>query len=582
MTAAEALKKRIRVASKKQKADFVIKNCRMVNVFTHEIIDCDIAFCDDRIAGFGEYDGIKEYDACGLYALPGLIDSHIHIESSFVTPEEFGRLAVPHGTTTVIADPHEITNVCGLDGLRYMLKAADKTALSVFYMLPSCVPCTEWEDSGARILSRDMLPFLKNHTVGGIGEMMNSVGVLNGDDEVIDKIVTARIEDAVIDGHAPSLMGDELMGYATAGIATDHECGTKEEVQERLRAGMYAQLRYGSACRELPHLLKAVTEENARRCLICSDDRQSMDLIERGDVDDSLRVCVQNGLDPITAVQMATLNASECYHLYDRGAIAPGRRADVILVDDLKDFNVRKVWIGGVLCAEDHRYLPTYERAPLGEIGHSMHVSGFSVEKLSLTLKSDLVNVIDVMPDTVLTKRGAASITRDDQGRFVFDEERDVARISVVERHHNTGKVANAFIRGYGIKKGAIALSVGHDSHNILTVGVSEAEMAFAVEALIEMKGGIVLCEGEKVLGSLALPVAGLMSDKDGREVGEQLTKLEQIAVSDLGVNPALDPIVTLCFMSLPVIPALKITDKGLFDVTKQQFIPVEAEDDAI
>lgn len=579
MTDKNVLKKRIRIASKQEKADYVIKNCRVVNVFTHTIDECDVAFAGEYIAGLGKYDGIEEYDAKGLYALPGLIDSHIHIESSFITPEEIGRLASPHGTTVMIADPHEIVNVCGVRGLEYMMDASQHTALCVYYMLPSCVPCTEWEDSGARLSSRDMLPYLHDHRVGGIGEMMNSYGVLTCDDEVMDKILAARIENTVIDGHAPALLGDGLMGYMAAGIATDHECGTVEEMKERIRGGMYVQLRYGSASRELPKLLEGLDEYGASRCLLCSDDRQSADFIRRGDVDDMLRVCVQHGVDPITAVKMATLNPAQCYRLYDRGALAPARKADVVLVDDLKDFNAHRVYIGGKLIAEDGVYLPKTQRADISPVANSMHVKDFSVEKLSLHLKSDTVNVIDALPDTVLTGHGTAKIRLTEDGDFLFDKEADVARISVIERHHGTGKAANGFIRGYGINKGAIALSVGHDSHNILVVGVSKEEMAFAVNELIRLQGGIVVADRGRVLTSLPLPIAGLMSDQSGEEVAEKLAEIEKICFDQLGVNPKLDAMVTLCFMSLPVIPDLKITDQGLFDVTKQRFIPLEAEE---
>lgn len=580
MDAKNALKRRIRIASKQEKADFVIKNCRVVNVFTHGIDECDIAFAGEYIAGLGRYDGIEEYDTKGLFALPGLIDSHIHIESSFVTPEEIGRLATPHGTTAIIADPHEIVNVCGVKGLEYMMDASHHTALSVYYMLPSCVPCTEWEDAGARLSSRDMLPYLHDHRVGGVGEMMNSYGVLNCDDDVIDKITIAHMENAVIDGHAPGLLSDSLTGYLAAGISTDHECGSIEEMRERIRGGMYVQLRYGSACKELPVLLKGLDEHNADRCLLCSDDRQSADFIRRGEVDDMLRVCVQHGVDPITAIRMATLNPAQCYRLYDRGAIAPAKRADVVLVDNLTDFRVHRTYIGGKLIAENGVYLPRTQRADITPVANSMHVKDFSVEKLRMRLKKDVVNVIEAIPDTVLTRRATAKIKLDEEGDFLFDENIDVARISVIERHHDTGKVANGFIGNYGIKKGAAAISVGHDSHNILAVGVSKEEMAFAVEKLIEQKGGIILCQHGKVLASLPLPVAGLMSDRSGEEVAEKLSEIEKICVGELGINPKLDSVMTLCFMSLPVIPTLKITDQGLFDVTRQRFIPIEAQEE--
>lgn len=575
----EKLKKRIRIATGKEKADLVIKNCNIVNVFTHEIVAGDIAFSDGVIAGIGSYSGVEEYDAGGLYALPGFIESHIHIESSMVTPEEFGRLAVPHGTSTIIADPHEICNVCGLDGLDYMLRAAKATALDIRYMIPSCVPCTEWEDAGARIEAEDMRGVIHEEGVGGIGEFMNAFGVLNTLDPVIDKIVMAHNEGAIIDGHAPGLYEKDLMGYLSAGIRTDHECGSVEEMRERLRGGMYVLMRYGSACKELPILIKGLTPENARRCLLCSDDRQSLTLLEDGELDDNLRICVKNGVDPITAVQMATLNAAECYGLHDRGAIAPGRRADVVLVDNLEDFRVRRVWIEGQLCAENGRYLLPTRRVSPGKVGESIHVKDFSLDRLRMKLKTNRVRVIDAYPGTVLSGSGVAEIKLDEEGDFLFDPAIDVARISVIERHHNTGNVANAFIRGYGIKKGAIALSIGHDSHNILVVGVSKEEMAFAVEELIKQRGGIVLTREGELLQNLPLPIGGLMSDMSAELVRNEISLMENCAVNALGVNEALDPLMTLCFMSLPVIPDLKITDKGLFDVSKQSFVPVELEE---
>ena len=574
----DSLKKMIQVASRAQTADFVIKNCRVVNVFTHEIIHADIAFCDGLIAGVGEYDGTEELDACGAYALPGLIDAHIHIESSMLTPEEFGRIAVPHGTTTIIADPHEITNVFGIKGLEYMRRAAEKTALNVSFMVPSCVPCTEWEDAGAAVNAEDIRETLKSGHVGGMGEFMNAVGVVNTDEEVLRKLSAAHDEGAVIDGHAPGISPDQLAGYMAAGIRTDHECGTVEEMLARLRGGMYVQLRYGSACKELPILLNGLTAENARRCLICSDDRQAATLLHEGEIDENLRICVEHGLDPVTAIQMATLNAAECYGLHDRGAIAPCRRADVVLVNDLKDFQVQRVFIGGELVAEDGAYLPDTERADPGEIGNSMHVADFSVDRLRMKLNSRYVHTIDVRPGTVLTNKGVSEIRLTEDNDFRFSERFDVVRISVIERHHGTGKVANGFLRGYGLKRGAIALSIGHDSHNILTAGISAEEMAFAVEKLIEQKGGIVVTDNGKALHSLPLPIAGLMSDRSAEEVAALLRDIEDSAIFDLGVNDKLDPIITLCFMSLPVIPDLKITDRGLFDVCNQCFIEPEAE----
>ena len=575
----ESLKKRIRVAAGREPADLVIQNAKVVNVFTAEIQELDVAISDGVIAGLGSYEGKEVVDAGGAYLLPGLIDSHIHIESSFLTPEEFARLAVPHGTTTIIADPHEIVNVCGLEGLAYMCRAAGRTALNVRFMAPSCVPATGWEDAGAVVDASVLGAALHLKGVYGVGEFMDNAGVLNQEDAVLEKFLVAAEAGVVVDGHAPGVVGDALRGYLATGIRTDHESGGPQEALERLRNGLYVQLRYGSACHELPQLLAAVTPENARRCLLCSDDRQAATLLERGEVDDLLRLCVEGGVAPLEAVRMATLNASECYGLSDRGAIGPGRRADLVLMEDLAAFQVKKVWIGGALVAQDGQYLPELQREDPGRVGKSVHVAGFSEERLKLHLRSDKVHVIDVAPGTVLSGDGCAEVRRDADGDFIFDPAQDVARISSVERHHETGKLANALIRGYGIRRGAVAVSVGHDSHNILVVGPQTGDMAFAVEQLIAQQGGVVLALDGKVLERLELPVAGLMSDRPAEEVRDAFLRLHRVAIEELGVNPALEPILSLCFMSLPVIPTLKLTDQGLFHVLEQRFIPLEWEE---
>ena len=572
----DTLKKRIRIAAGKQPADLVIKNARIVNVFTHQIQEGDIAVSDGMIAAIGEYNGIQEVDAGGLYAIPGLIDSHIHVESSFLTPEEFGRIVVPRGTTTTISDPHEIVNVRGMEALKYMLKAAENTLLDIRYVVPSCVPATQWEDSGAVLDAETMREALHLPGVMGVGEFMNGYGVINEEEDVLAKLVMAEEEGALVDGHAPGLMGRALAGYMAAGIINDHECGSLEEMQLRLENGMYVQLRYGSACRELPLLLKGVTPENARRCILCSDDRQPLMLLEDGHMDDSLRVCVENGIDPITAIQMATLNTAECYSLRDRGAIAPARRADIALVRDLKDFHVEKVWICGELAAENGRYLPEIHVADPGAMNDTMHVKPFTKEQITLRLTSDHVRVIDTHPGTVLSEEGDAFIRRTPDGVFSFDPALDVAQISVIERHHCTGNMANALIRGYGIKHGAIAISMAHDSHNIITVGVNADEIYHAVQELIAQRGGIVLVKDGKVLERLPLPVAGLMSDRPAEEVRDAFDRIHSTAWDVLEINPAIEPVMTLVFMSLPVIPDLKITDRGLFNVNRQKFVTVE------
>ena len=571
------MKNLIDTAMKRKKADVVIKNCSLVNVFTGEINKTDIALCGKYIAATGSYDGKEEIDAEGKFACPGFIDSHIHVESSCVSPEEMGRMLIPHGTTTIIADPHEIVNVCGLKGLEYMMKAAEGTALEIKYMLPSCVPATPFENSGAVIDAGMMSATLKNPDILGLGEMMNFPGVINADDAVIEKIAEAQKAGKVIDGHAPSLIGEGLCAYAAAGILADHECSTVEEMNERIANGMYVMLREGSACHNLRTLLKGVTPFNSQRCLLCSDDRQSSTIIDEGHLDNHLSICVKEGIEPVEAVRMATLNAAMCFGFKDKGAIAPGRKADIVLLDDLKNFNARYVFKDGELVAKDGQYLPPVTHFDISDVRSSVNVKDFSGEKLKMHLKSSRVNTIEIIPGSIVTKKSAEEIKVDENGEFIFDENKDIVKISVIERHHGLGNVANGFLKGYGLKKGAVAVSVAHDSHNIIAAGASDEEIEFAVKKLIEQEGGITVVLENKLLSSLPFPIAGLMSDKDCRYVDEKIKEIHKTAVEILGVNRDIDPVMTLCFMSLPVIPEIKITDMGLFDVNKFSFIKTEA-----
>lgn len=573
----EDLKMQIEVARGLQPADIVIKNCRIVNVYTGEITEGDIALWNGKIAGIGEYEGKQVVDAKGSYALPGFIDSHIHIESAFVTPEEISRLLVPHGATTIIADPHEIVNVSGIDGMNYMLDAAEHAALDIKYMLPSCVPATPFEHAGAVVDADAMKDTMKDARVLGLGEYMNYPGILNTSDSDMDKLMVAYENGKLIDGHSPGLSGKDLNAYAGAGVQNDHECSTVEEMKDRLERGMYVLMRQGSACHNLRTLLAGVTPFNSRRCLLCSDDRQPKTIFEEGHLDAHLRICVEEGIDPMTAVQMATLNAAECFRLHDRGAIAPGLRADLVLVKDLKEFKVEKVWIEGTLVAENGRYLPEVTRCDITPVKGSVHVKDFSVEKLKMNLKSDHVHVIDILPGGVVTGKGTADITRTSDGDFQYDPNADILKVAVVERHKNTGNVAVGLLRGYGMKRGAVALSIAHDSHNMIAVGVSNEEIAFAVEQLIAQTGGVVITSERQVLESMPLPVGGIMSDQTGQWVDKKLTSLHETAYQKLSINRDVEPVMTLCFMALPVIPELKLTDMGLFDVTKFEFISVEA-----
>ncbi|MDR2535892.1 MAG: adenine deaminase [Treponema sp.] len=572
------LKQLIDTAAGRIPADLVIKNGVIANVYTGRFIHGDIAVSLGLIAGIGAYEGKETLDAQGQYVLPGFIDSHIHIESSFVSPEELGRLLTPHGGTTIIADPHEIVNVCGISGLDYMLNAAAGTALDIKFMLPSCVPITPFDYNGAVLDAKSLKNPLQDPRILGLGEFMNFPGVIQGTEEAIDKLLLAKTQGKLIDGHSPGVRGYGLNAYAAALIHTDHECATVEDLEERISCGMYVLLRQGSACHDLRNLLKGVTPQNSRHCVLCSDDRQPKTIFEQGHLEEHLRICVEEGLDPMTAIQMATLNAAECFRLYDRGGIAPGLRADLALVNNLKDFKVNQVLIKGQLAAQEGRYLLPIQRYDPAEIRRSFHVKDFSIEKLRLPLAGDRVYVIDVQPGSVVTGKGTALVQRNDAGEFIYDEGNGVAKIAVVERHQYTGNVALGLIRGYGIRRGAIAISIAHDSHNIITVGTKDQDMAFAVETLLAQGGGAALVKDGAVLEQMPLPLGGLMSDQTGEWVDQKLVSIHTIAHQVLGVAQGIEPLMTLCFMSLGVIPKLKLTDRGLFDVERFTFIPITVD----
>lgn len=566
------------VAAGREIADLVIKNAKIVDVYSHKIREGDIAIVDGLIAGVGEYVGKEELDAKGQYASPGFIDGHIHIESAYVSPEEIGRLLVPYGGTTIIADPHEIVNVCGITGLDYMLEASKNTALDIKYMLPSCVPATPFENAGAVLDAEKLKEPIKDDRILGLGEFMDYPGVISANPDVLDKIMVAKDNKKLIDGHVPAIEGNDLNAYASVGIKNDHECSTIKEMTDRIERGMYVLLRQGSACHDLEVLADGITEENSRRCLLCSDDRQPKTILELGHLNDHLRICVDKGIDPITAIQMASLNAAECFRLEDRGAISPGLRADIVLFDNLKEFNVNQVFIEGRKVAEKGEYLLPIETHSIDSVRGRFNVKDFSKKKLELKLKSNKVNTIDVLPGGVVTKKGIAEVNIDEEGNFIYDKNQDLVKVAVVERHTGTGNVALGLLRDYGIKEGAIALSIAHDSHNIITVGVSDEDIEFAVKELIKQEGGIVLVKDGEIIESMPMPIAGIMSDRSGEWVSEQLTIIHDAAYRELGISGNVEPVMTLCFMSLAVIPEIKLTDMGLFDVTKFDFIDIEAK----
>ncbi|MGM0138238.1 adenine deaminase [Enterococcus sp. DIV0755b] len=575
----EVLKRLIETAAGRRPADLVLKNAQVIDVYQAEIIRGDIALVDGLIAGVGEYEGQKSVDLKGKFVAPGFIDAHIHVESAYVTPEEFGRLLVPHGTTTVLADPHEIVNVLGLTGLDYMTEAAKETALDIRYTMPSCVPATNMENSGAVVAAEDMLPAFEKHQVAGLAEFMNFPGVIAADDAVLDKLLLAKQYGLQIDGHAPMVAGKALNAYVAAGIKNDHECSTVAELKARIARGMYVLLREGTVTQNLRTLLKGVTDNNYQRCVLVADDLQAKDILTKGHLDNSIRICIEEGIAPIRAIQMATINAAQCCQLTDRGAIAPGLRGDLVVFSDLAAPEIEATYIAGQLVAKKNVYLPEVKRVATTKVQSSVHIETFAKAQLKLKLTSDKARAIEVIPQEALTNEAIVTIKRDENDEFIYEPEKDVVKIAVVERHQNTGNVFVGLLKNYGLKKGAIGISIAHDSHNLIVAGTNDEDMAVALKALKDQEGGVVLVDEGQILGSMALPIAGLMSELTGEEVAQQEEELNHLAHEKLGISAKVDPIMTLSFMSLAVIPNLKITDLGLVDVTKFEIVPVSVAD---
>lgn len=573
------LEKRISVSAKKTPADLVVKNGMIVNVFTGELMSGDIAIVDGVIAGIGSYEGAKIIDAHNKIIIPGLIDGHVHIESSLLTPKEFSKIVLQHGVTSVVTDPHEIANVAGVNGIQFMIDEATRLPMDIYVMLSSCVPATKFENNGALLNAEELSPFLSAPEVLGLAEVMDFASVKNGDSFMMDKIAMVQEANGLIDGHAAGLTKEELNIYMAAGIRTDHESINAKEAKDRLDMGMYLMIREGTVAKDLMALLPAVTAKNSRRCLFVTDDKLIDDLLEEGSIDHIIRLAIQNGLDPITAIQMGTLNTAECFNLNHLGAIAPGYQADFLILDDLETVSIKQVFKKGV-CISDNGKLN--ESLFKNEIGKGLkgpelariNVQELTVEALLIPLTDSICNVIEIIPNSLVTNHLKEEVTIE-EGCFVPSIQKDQLKIAVIERHNGMNHIGLGLVKGFRLKKGAIATTVAHDSHNIVVVGTSDQEMLKAVKQVIETNGGLAVVEGEEVLASLALPVAGLMTEMEYPVVNEQLKALNQ-AVSTIGESINFNPFLTLSFLTLPVIPKLKITDLGLFDFERSAHIPIQ------
>ncbi|MBI3599442.1 MAG: adenine deaminase [Nitrospinae bacterium] len=572
----KTLEQRIKVAKGEERADLLIKNARVVNVFSGEIIETDVAVFQGMIAGFGRYKARKTLNIRGMYLCPGFIDGHVHIESSMVLPAEFARAVVPSGTTAVVIDPHEIANVFGLEGIKFMVESSRHIPLDVYVMLSSCVPATDMDTSGARLTHHDLSVFADKPWALGLAEMMDYHGVIHRVPDMLKKI--RIMKGKVINGHAPGLSGRDLSAYIAAGIKSDHECTRVDEAREKLEKGMYIMIREGTAAKNLRTLLPLITSENNRRFMFVTDDRSPSDLINEGHINYMIKTAVREGLNPVTAIKIATLNPAEYFHLHEHGAIAPGYRADLVVFDSFKNFRVRMVFKKGNMAAEDGKLLPEAIQIHPLHLRSSMNVNLSAIKNFGVTPlrpplikgRGGVIKVIEVIPGQVLTKKRIERAKIED-GAVVADVKRDILKIAVIERHLSSKNIGIGFVKGFGLKSGAIASSISHDSHNIVTVGTNDMDMHSAVNEIIHLKGGQVAVKDGKVIESLPLPIAGLMSDRPLREVKEKIEKLNS-AVRRLGCKLP-NPFMTLSFLSLPVIPEIKLTDKGLVDVEKSKIV---------
>ena len=579
MKTCKLLREQVAAATGSKKAELVLKNAQIVNVFTQSVETGDIAIEGGYIVGIGNYEGITEKDLGGAYVCPGFLDGHIHIESSMTSPGEFERAVVPHGTIAVITDPHEIANVAGTAGIRFMMQSAQKLDLDVYFMLPSCVPATDLDESGAELLARDLEPFYADEKVLGLAEMMNAFGVTHGDKGCFEKLVQARSLKKAIDGHAPALSGKELNAYVTAGIRSDHECSDFEEAKEKFARGQWIMIRQGTAAKNLKALTGMFEDPYYQRCLLVTDDKHPGDLIRIGHIDAIIREAVSMGADPIRAIRMGTLNAAAYFGLHDMGAVAPGYKADLAVFDDLRTLNVKQVYKGGKLVAENGKMLHQKEKntdwsTEIKErVFHSFHRVPITVEELQLKETTGThQRVIDMVAHELITKERIEEWKELPGVAPGVDISRDIVKLAAIERHKNTGHVGLGFLGKYGLKKGAVATSIGHDSHNLVIAGVTDEDMVLAGNRVIENGGGLAIALEGKVLADLPLPIGGLMADEPVEVVDEKLEHMKKLSV-ELGISEDIDAFMTLAFISLPVIPKLRLNTYGVVDVEKHQVV---------
>lgn len=572
--------KELAVARGTQKADLVLKNASIINVFTEAIELGDVAICEGRIVGIGQYEGEEELDCTGKYVAPGFIDGHIHLESSMLKPVEFAKSVIPHGTTAVITDPHEIANVSGLEGIEYMMEASEGLPLDIYFVLPSCVPATAFDENGSILLAKDIEGFYKNKKVVGLAEVMDFYETIRGASDILKKIEDAKAANKVVDGHAPGLIGKDACAYVAAGVQSDHECISFEEAKAKFRLGQWIMIREGTAARNLDALMGMFAPPYHQRAMLVTDDKHPYDIIRLGHIDDIVRQAISKGADPCIAIKMGSFNAATYFGLKDYGAVAPGYHADLIILSELEEVRIESVIKNGKMILNDNKVIdvkePEIRKELSDKVYHSFNCNEIVAEHFVIDYDkevedSDQFRVIKMIEGEITTEEVLVPLVN---GEAKVNLEEDIIKLAVIERHHNTNHVGLGFVTGYGLKKGAIASSVSHDSHNIIAIGTNDQDIAIAANCIRDMQGGWAIALDGKVIGNLPLSIAGLMSNLDAITLAENIQEIQALA-REMGVKEGIDPFLTMAFVSLPVIPKLRVTTTGLFDVSLQKRVPL-------